>query len=216
MQIIANGQVIPFTVNEEENLSDVLKTLLLLTNQANKLVIECKVNGELIPLLERDKYTEKPVESIQKIEMLVENKGERIIESLKEMEHVFPIIIDSFSEISNTLIAGQKHKALTKFSETLKMWRQLINFLRVIEASFKLNFKEIEVNGKKIDDASAELYDILNEIKKAIVNEDLVTIGDLIEYELKSKIEEQRNICTALQKIVQEKAEKQEKENLKQ
>ena len=105
------------------------------------------------------------------------------------------------------LISGQKHKALTKFGETLELWRQVVNFLRVIENSFNLKFNEIEVNGKKVETANTELYSLLNSIKKAINDEDLVTISDLVEYELRDKFEEQKDICIALQKVIQEQAD---------
>ena len=93
MEVIANGQKIPFNITEEKNWSDVLKTLLLLTNQANKLIFECKINGEIISLIERNKYTDHTVESIEKIEITVANKAERVIESLKEIEKVYPTFI---------------------------------------------------------------------------------------------------------------------------
>ena len=212
MEVIANGQKIPFNLTDEKNCKEVLQTLLLLTNKANKLIIECKVNGEPISLLEKDKYADRSIESINTIELLVENKTKRVISCLQEIENLFTKIGDAFSDVSNTLIAGQKHKALTMFSEALDNWRQIINFLRVIEATYKLKFSEIEVNGKKIEDANTELYNVLTEVKKAIVNEDLVTIGDLVEYELKDKIKEQKNIVINLQNIVQQEAKKLEKQ----
>ena len=208
MQVIANGQKIPFNLTEEKNGKEVLQTLLLLTNQANKLIIECKINGEPISLLERDKFAEQPIASIETIEILVEDKTRRVVGCLKEIDGLYTKISEAFTDVSNTLIAGQKHKALNLFSEALDNWRKVINFLRVIETSYKLTFSEIEINGKKVEEANTELFKVLTEIKKAIENEDLVTIGDLVEYELKDKIKEQKNIVTTLQDIIQKEAQK--------
>lgn len=208
MEVYANGQLIPFTLTEEKSLRDVLDTLLLLSNQANKLVVECKVNDEVISLLEKEKCNDVSIDSVQKIELRVENKVQRVIESLQEIETFFPLIIEQFSEVSNSLIAGQKHKAMTVFASALDKWRRIVNFLRVIEATYRLKFAEIEVQGKKIEVANDELFNLLSEIKKAIENEDLVTIGDLVEYELKDKLEEQKNIIIVLQNIIKEESEK--------
>jgi hypothetical protein len=207
MEIIANGQQIPFTVAEEKNLKDVIETLLLLSSQANRLIIECKVNEKPVSLMDRTGFEDMPIETINKIELRVENKTIRVLESLDEIERLFPIIINSFGEVADTLIAGQKNKALTAFSESLGNWRKIINFLRVIEAAYKLNFELIEVNGRTIDKINSELYDLLSEIKKAIENEDLVSIGDLIEYELKDTLKEQQSIIGSLKTVVQEKAD---------
>jgi len=210
MNVIANGQKIPFTVTEEKNLTDILKTLLLLTNQADKLVIECKVNGEIVSLLEREQYKDRALDGIDTIELSVVRKSQRVIDSLQDIENLFPLFFEYFTEVTNALIAGQKHKAMTKFSETLNVWRQAVNFLRVIETSFKLRFSEIIVNGKSVEQANTDLYNVLNEIKTAIEHEDLVTISDLIEYELKPKIDEQKAICNHLQSVVQDEAKKLE------
>lgn len=207
MEVIANGQQIPFTLSEEKTLKDVVETLLLLSSQANRLIIECKVNEKPVSLMDRTGFEDILVDTIEKIELRVENKTIRVLESLDEIERLYPIIINSFTEVADTLIAGQKHKAMTAFSESLNNWRKIINFLRVIEASYKLNFETIEVNGRKIDDINADLYIVLSEIKKAIENEDLVTIGDLVEYELKEKLKEQQGIISSLKTVVQEKAD---------
>ena len=208
MEVIANGQTIPFTPAEEKNLKDVIETLLLISHQANKLVVECKVNGEKVSLLDRSSFSDMPIEDIQKIELTVENKVTRVFESLDEIERLFPALISSFAEVSDTLIAGQKHKAMVSFSESLNNWRKIINFLRVIESSYKVKFDEVEVNGKKVEDLNKELFELLSQIKTAIENEDLVTIGDLVEYELKDKLEEQKSIISSLKNVVQEEAQR--------
>lgn len=202
MEVIANGQVIPFTLTDEKTVKDLVETLLLLTSQANKLVLECKVNGEAVSLMDRSGYADVAIETVDKIEIIVENKTARVIESLDEIERLLPVIINSFTEVSDTLIAGQKHKALTLFSESLSNWRKIINFLRVIEASYKINFAEIEVNGKTVEKMNDDLFSLLLELKQAIENDDLVTIGDLVEYELKAKLEEQISIIGSLKGVV--------------
>ncbi len=212
MEVIANGQKIPFNLTDEKNGKEVLQTLLLLTNQANKLIIECKINGEPVSLLERDKFAEHSIDSIKKIEILVESKSQKIISCLEEINNLFTKIGDSCSDVSNMLITGQKHKALTLFSEILDSWRKSINFLRVIESSYKLKFNETEIQGKKIEVSNEELYKVFCEIKKAIENEDLVTIGDLVEYELKEKIKEQKNIIVGLEDIIKKETQKLEQQ----
>jgi hypothetical protein len=208
MKVIANGQNIPFTISDEKNLFDLLSTLFMLTNKADKLIIECKVDGEVVSLTEKDKCIKRSLDSIGTIELILENKARKAVETLSEVEKIYPKLISECNEVSNYLLSGQKHKAMTVFSKCLNSWRKIINFLNIIEGAFGLKYSEIDVNGKKIDTATHELYDLLNEIKKAIQNDDVVTIGDLIEYELKAKIDEQKKIVAALEKILLENADK--------
>lgn len=202
MEVIANGQQIPFTLDDEKHFLDVLQTLLGLTNQANKLVLECKLNGEVVSLLDRSGFADIPVSQVEKIELVVANKDERIKESLAEINNALTAFIESFGEVSNLLIAGQKQSALKKFAATLEQWRKVVNFLRVIEASCSLDFKTLAVDGKTVEETNSELYGVLAEVKTAIENEDVVAIGDLVEYELKDKLEEQKKVCLVIEKQV--------------
>lgn len=202
MEVIANGQKIPFEITDEKNLTEILSSILSLTNKADKLVFECKCNGNVISLLDRTKYKDVNLPDIERIELLVGSKSEHLRNALADVENVFDSLGCAFSGVADALIGGQKHKALAKFSETLQQWRKIINFLRVIEASVKISFKEMMVDGKSVEVANEELFKLLLDIKGAIEVEDLVTISDLVEYELKDKIVEQKKICQEIAKTV--------------
>ncbi len=206
MEVIANGQKIPFALTGEKNLAEVLQTLFLLSSHANKLIIMCKVNGDDINLLKRQEYVNIGIDQIDKIEITVENRLERVLESLDEITRILPMISSSFGEVANFLIAGQKHKSLTLFSSVLENWRQVIGFLKVIEGTYKIKFEDLDFKGKRVIDANNELYDLLINVKNAIENDDLVTVSDLIEYEIKDKLEEQKEIIEVIKKAITEKA----------
>ena len=202
MEIIANGVTIPFTLSREENLTELIKSLLILSNEADKLVTECKVNGEIISLMERNKYQNVPISDVKTVELTACGKSQRISELLEVLEDVFSSFISSFTKVADLLVAGQKHSALKKFSETLSNWREVVNFLRIVEATGGVCFNLYKIGEKTINQANEELFSLLTDIKKAIEVEDTVTISDLIEYELKDKITEQQAICKLLKEKI--------------
>lgn len=206
MKIVANGAEIPFNLTEEEHFGDLVKSLLSLTNQADKLVLECKLNGEVVSLLERENFKNIPIDDVELVELKVSSKSGSIMSSLDALDEALSVFIQSFSEVSDALISGQKQNAMKKFGNTLGNWKEVVNFLRVVESSFDIDFSKMIVDGKPVSQSNDELFSLLEQIRNAIVSEDTVTIGDLVEYELKDKIEEQRVICKQLKGHILEKA----------
>ena len=74
MEIFANKQLIPFELKTEKSLGDLVDSLLLLTNQVNKVIIDIKVDGQQISLGERDALQQQSIDSIGKVELMIENK----------------------------------------------------------------------------------------------------------------------------------------------
>jgi len=201
MQIFANKQLIPFELKAEKNLGDLVDSLLLLTNQVNKVIIDIKVDGQQISLGERDALQQKTLDSIEKVELMIENKLQLVLYALSEAKSLLPQFSSNLSEVSELLMAGQKHKAMAIFGDSLVTWRKVINYLKTAALSYQLNFNKIMLGEKTIEEKNYELLHVLQEIKKAMEKEDIVSLGDLIEYELIDKVNEQTKIIEELETI---------------
>lgn len=201
MQIFANKQLIPFEIKNEKNLGDVIDSLLLLSNQVNKVIIDIKVDGAAISLSERAGVQQKGIDDIGKIELMVENKLQLVLYALQEAKSLLPKFSANLSEVSDLLMSGQKHKAMSLFGDSLVTWRKVINYLKTVGLTYQLNFNKIMFGDKTIEEKNFELLHVLQEIKKAMEKEDIVSLGDLIEYELIEKVNEQAKIIESLEGI---------------
>ncbi|MFC1809295.1 hypothetical protein ACFL3D_04160 [Candidatus Omnitrophota bacterium] len=205
MQIFANKQLIPFEIKHEKTIGEIIDSLLLLTNQVNKVIIDIKVDGASVSLAERDTFQNTSLEGIEKIDLLIENKLQLVLYALQEAESHLPKFSVNLSEISELLMAGQKHKAMALFGDALVTWRKVINYLKTVALSYQLDFNKIMFGEKTIEEKNYELLHVLQEIKKAMEKEDIVSLGDLIEYELIEKVNEQGKIIEELKKIAKDK-----------
>jgi len=198
MEIWANNEKVPFQLTKEETLGDLISSLLILCNQANKVVLEVTVDGNVLPLEERDKFEQQSLQGVKRVDLKLENKLPIAIFALEEAKRLLPEFRGNLSDVSELLMAGQKHKAMSLFGNSLVLWRKVINFLRTVGVSYHINFNDIEFDGKKLEEKNLELLKTLQEIKAAIEREDIVSLSDLIEYELIGKVEEQSQVIDRL------------------
>jgi len=212
MEIWANNEKLPFEITKEETLGDLISSLLILSNQANKVVLEVIVDEKTLPLEEREKFEDQSLKSVKKVELRVENKLPIALFALEEAKRLLPDFRTSLSEVSELLMAGQKHKAMSLFGNSLVLWRKIINFIRTVGVSYHINFNEVTFDGKKIEEKNFDLLKTLQEIKAAMEREDIVSLGDLIEYELIGKVEEQVQMIDKIIKIVKERDKKIQEE----
>jgi len=212
MEILANNEKLPFEITKEETLGELISSLLILSNQANKVVLEVIADGKTLPLEEREKFESQPLAEVKRVELRIENKLPIALFALEEAKRLLPEFRGSLSEVAELLMAGQKHKAMSLFGNSLVMWRKIINFVRTVGVSYHINFSEIVFDGKKIEEKNLELLKTLQEIKAAMEREDIVSLSDLIEYELIGKVEEQDQIVNELVKTVKERDKKIQEE----
>ena len=74
MEILANKEKVPFQLTNEKTLGELISSLLILCNQANKVVLEVSLDGKVLPLEERNKFENQGLDGIEKIELKVESK----------------------------------------------------------------------------------------------------------------------------------------------
>lgn len=204
MQIFANKNVLPFNITTEKTLGELVNSLLLLTSQANKVLTDLVVDGTPVSLDDRESFQERPLNGIETVDLTVGNKLEIVLYVLLEAKKLLPQFQASLSEVADLLMAGQKHKAMSLFGTALGIWRKVVNYLKTVGMSYELNFGAIQFEDKSLEEKNMELLGVLQEIKKAMENEDSVMLGDLIEYELLEKVAVQGRIIDELIKIIQE------------
>jgi hypothetical protein len=75
------------------------------------------------------------------------------------------------------------------FQNDITIMEDLITTVQKTQKLFNLNYAQIKVNEKSIEEEILTLKDILKEVITAFENNDIVMLCDLLEYELSPIIE---------------------------
>ncbi len=195
MKLLINEKDVVFDVDENNNFGEFLASLQDYVREADssKLVVDVKVDGEQIFKngLNTDEISLK---KIKKVEVTTDNAKDISVRALREIKSELPGLADVMSNIATSFQEGKREYALNLFSEMCDQWRQIIQFFDDLSRVLFIDYSSIDLGDKSIDQANEELLNHLVETKTAIEKDDLVTLSDLVEYELIPKVDEEINI----------------------
>ena len=176
MEIIIRGTEVDLEGYGFENVGDVFDFF----TDRGYIISDLQADGQNI-----SNSSEKEIEEIKPIEKLeieVKEIAELEVESLEEAENYLPRAISGIEEIVAKFRQGNELKGYTMLSDLLEGLEWLSLLIEKLEDSSEINLNNInEFNIKKF---IKEWQEVLQKLFTAMENQDLVLIGDLLEYEL--------------------------------
>jgi len=126
----------------------------------------------------------------------VKNKGiDKIHESsfIKELfEDIHTICsgsLDKFAQIGRDLQIGNDLQAMNNLCYLTEILDEVIILLKIAQDIFKIDFKQLTGLRKNIDDLFQNITSRLKEVEDAFKEGDMVTVGDVMEYEVEPLFE---------------------------
>ena len=121
---------------------------------------------------------------------------EELVEALEEFEARIPEITELIISINEGFNTGKDLESLEKLEGLTEGLNQYISALFALDWQLKQNeeagFAEIELEGVPFQDRSADLTALLRDLSDALEENDIVAVGDILEYELTEKLEQIR------------------------
>lgn len=119
----------------------------------------------------------------------------KVLTGLKNnLYHMSPTL----TKISENLQSGNDVEALIGIKKIAGVLENLVSSIKRIEDLLGLNFEELKVNGKEIENINKNLLTLLNELFDAFQKQDTVLLADLIEYELIEYFESYKDVIETL------------------
>ncbi len=195
MKLLINEKDVTFDVDENNNFGEFLASVqdYVREGDSSKLVVDVKVDGEQI-FNGNCNTDDISLKEIKKVEVTTDNAKDISIRALREIKSELPALAEVMSNIATSFQEGKREHALNLCSDMCNEWRQIIQFFDDLSRVLFIDYSQIDLGDKSIDQANEELLCHLVETKTAIEKDDLVTLSDLIEYELIPKVDEEINI----------------------
>lgn len=99
---------------------------------------------------------------------------------------------------------GNSAGGFKNFSEYLKGLTTFVQIMEKISEFLKIDYNEIDYNGKNVQSYFKDLEKILASILSTQVEQDYVLLADIVEFELKPNIEVWNNILEFMKKKINE------------
>ncbi|OVE74091.1 hypothetical protein BVX93_00500 [bacterium B13(2017)] len=171
--------------NEGTALPEFINQLNIEINKQGRVITNFKLNNVLCDLA--DLSSEIIITNKDSIEIFSDSPLHIAKTSIDDFLSQLDDFVLEIDDIVSDLIKGDKDASFKKFNIFLGKFRDIIQLLKTIETLFSLNYEEIKFNNTNLQTFSEDLIKILTEVKDSLVKEDLVTLSDLLEYEIKEK-----------------------------
>lgn len=186
MDFYVNGEKIDITIESEKTVSDILKSFEAEAAKNEATTIGIKVNGEKIPAEEFDSLMHKPLEETQSIELNVLSKAS-LIDALKSSKSAFVELEGKLKEVPVLLQGGKEKEAnaiIADFANNIDEFCHNVT----MSALFPELYSSILIDGKAVSDFFEEFAPIIADFEQSMQTKDIVTSGDLCEYEIAPRL----------------------------
>ena len=150
-------------------------------------IINIKLNKNILLFIEYiPKILSKSVFQLtDPMELDIKNIDENLVEVIKTIDAFLPII----PKIGANLQSGKDIEAYTEIKNVMGMMENLIYYLRRIEEILQIDYSTLKLDDIDVNKNNKELNILLQQLTEAFLHTDIVSLGDILEYELIPKLE---------------------------
>ncbi|MEI0670721.1 hypothetical protein [Brachyspira pulli] len=114
-----------------------------------------------------------------------------------------PLILDILDSIVNKLQSGNDKEAFMYAEKFSRIVSYVFNILSNVAALYSIDYSQISIDSVSLSDAINDFNEMMNSVLEAFSNEDYISIADLLEYEIKERIENIMNYIPLVEEYIE-------------
>ena len=114
-----------------------------------------------------------------------------------------PLILDILDSIVNKLQSGNDKEAFMYAEKFSRIVSYVFNILSNVAALYSIDYSQISIDSVSLSDAINDFNEMMNNVLEAFSNEDYISIADLLEYEIKERIENIMNYIPLVEEYIE-------------
>jgi len=193
MKIIIDGYEDLVIHEENETLGQLLIQLEEWIRDNKRVIVQVKLEGKSLSEEDKKILFNRKVSEFKILELFTANPWQWAINSLEEINVYLPEIARKMEKVSFLIQQGNCKNAFSLLERYIGLWDEINEALAKIEKIFALDYTKILLK-KNASYEMKELMQFLEEAKRAIKDNDLLTLADILEYELAPRIREEKKL----------------------
>ncbi len=203
MKIVIDGHMDLVMPEEDESLGELLVELKEWMIKENKrVIVRVRLEGKIISEKNKKVVLLRKATEFGILELFTVNLLQWAIDSLKEIEDKLPRIALGMERVSFLIQKGNYQDAFSLLDKSIEVWDRINEALRYVERLFALDYSQIFPERKGISGEMEKVKDLLGEANRAMEQNDLLGLADILEYELAPRINEERMAVDKITKLI--------------
>ena len=199
MDVLVDGQSNFQLDGSPEDLMAVVGAVSEFLLGQDRAMISIAVDGEDVPHEDLQTYSGgHPVAGIKRIEVASRPIAEMITESLDDLEASIPELPGACRKLAAVFHGDAPEEGYDPFNALADIWSHVKQRQAMVATTLNIDLDTLALGDKRIDELHTELNGFLEEAAQAITDGDCVLLGDLLEYELAPRAENEVDIVALL------------------
>jgi len=194
MQVTIGGIEVDLSSCGVRTLGELINAVQDAAAEKNQVITGTLVNGEQLSPEQEAAQQARELGPDDVIDFTVQNASDLLTGVLEQARSTLPDLKDKLEQVAAALQSGSRQEAFSLFSDCLTHWRQVIQLLQVAQACLGYDPNQIEIEGCSPQTINEKLLATLQETKRAMERGDLVSLSDLLEYELINRVRQEETI----------------------
>ena len=199
MEIIVDGKR-GFNVQAESpSISDILTEIDTYLRAQGRAMQTVMADGENIPPEKMGEvFAGKNPGEIQSLEVNSEVLSALVEESLGELEDVLPELPKVCHELAEVFQSESPDEGYAIFEQLAEIWAAVKLRQQQVIKVLELEIGTLRIGDRPLEELQDELNKTLQDAAKALEAKDLISLADLLEYELAPRAEDEKRIVDLL------------------
>ncbi len=199
MEIIVDGNR-DFSVQAESpTMADILTEIDAYLRGQGRAMQTVTANGENIPPEKLGEvFAGKNADEIQSLEINSEVLSALVKESLGELEEVLPELPKVCHQLAEVFQSESPDEGYAIFEQLAEVWAAVTLRQQQVIKVLELDINTLSIDDKPFEEVQDELNKSLQDAAKALESKDLISLADLLEYELAPRAEDEKRIVDLL------------------
>lgn len=194
--IIIDGQQSEHSVNNFENLEDLLNKVMAEDHFGSRIVTDVLVNDELFSEIYPHQAEDIERDELEKVEIISVPKGEMAENIVLEMGKVVTLMEQGGKQVAKLFRQAEDLEALDTYQDLLEVARDFLGMIGTLQDEFSLRSDE------NMGSVLEEFSTLLTEMIDVQENEDWVLLADLVEYEFVPVVQKWQGVVTTLRNTI--------------
>lgn len=161
----------------------------------SRMPVEVKLNGAgILPLDLRKSLENVTIGDADKLEVRSEEIGKLVDECLGQIDASLDELPVACRALAEVFQGEAPAEGFEPFQHIAEIWEHIKHQERLVASALDIELEAVEIGGATVGSLSAELNSFLEEAAQALSKNDAVALGDLLEYELAPRAEQEAAI----------------------
>lgn len=200
MDVILDGASNYDLQGEPENAFSAVAAVSEFLRRDGRSILSVKVDGEeVLPEALADRLTDLPVSKIQRLEIGSAQTATLVEECLQGLGENLPELPAICRGLAQVFQGETPEEGYEPFVDLAGLWGHIKSREAMVTNALELDTDTLMLDGKSVSALHKELNQFLEEAGQALKDGDIILLGDLLEYELAPRAEQEIQLVALLQ-----------------